>query len=510
MKKFTKGMSRFILGALLGTLVFAQTVFAETNVKVIADSAKIRSDADAKSSAVASTEKGKTLTVYGKIQDANGTTWYQVYVDEGVKGYIRGDLVDTSNAGTISDVKSTTDTSTNKTTSKTNTGAASTNTQKETDVTPISGSGMLIAESSNIRNAAVTGDVVVTLKKDAMVTITGETTGSDSKKWYQVTFVKDSKTYSGFIRADLVDTTKKAPDQTEQTAQAEQPAQTEPLAETEEPAGQPVPENVALKSLTISTGTISPEFSQDVTTYTIQTEADTMEIAISGVCASADAQITKAEGFKDLQPGLNAAFIEVTASDGATQVYNFSIICGSVDAVAPEETEEPAPEGDIQIDGAMENVEENTSDMVPVEEFNKYKDMARKRLIIMCILGFCLAVALIIILNLCLKISDLKMEDDEDEEEEDDEEEENKPVKKAAATKKGLFNKPEYVKLDSGKAEQSLAQKEQEKRSEQKPQKSVMMPDLKAEEEYEADNGYGGVGLDDDFEFEFIDLSSKR
>lgn len=485
MMKSKWNVSKLLLFTVLFTFLSAQAVFAEASGKITADSVKIRSSADASSSVVGSTEKGKTVSIIGKTTDANGTTWYQVYVDENATGYIRGDLLETSSGTTIPDVKKQAETSSTEKTTNTNTDAKAT-------VTAISGTGTVTPPSTNIRASAVSGDVICTLKTGAVVTITGETTGSDSKKWYQVSFIKDSKNYTGFIRADLVDTTKAAQQTETQTTieNTEQPAAETPAVTT--PAST-VASNVALKSLTISSGTITPEFSADVTSYTIQADEGTTEIAISGVVADSTSQITQADGFKDLQPGLNAASIVVTAADGTSQTYNFSIICGDVNAQT-EPAEEPEQEEDIQIEGAMEEVEEGSADMIDVQEYEKYKALAHQRLLIMCALGFALAVAIVIIINLCLKIHDLKEE--AEDEEEDEPEERMEPKRKR--------------KSEAAPLKESLTQKEQEKRAEQKPQKSVMMPDLKAEEAYEADNMYEDDGLDDDFEFEFINLDSKR
>lgn len=511
MKKTNKKAGRLLLFTVLFTMMLVQTALAETSGKVTADSVKIRSSADASSTVVGSTEKGKTVSVMAKTTDANGTTWYQVYVDENTTGYIRGDLIEVS--GSVSDVKS----------SSNNGGSDTSNTTST--VTAASGTGMVTPPSTNIRNAAVTGDVVCTLQSGAMVTITGETTGSDSKKWYQVSFIKDSKNYTGFIRADLVDTSKTAETNTDDAQQADanqiQNTDIDQPAEGGETDAQSVPDNVSLKSLTISSGTMTPAFDSNVTSYTIEAEESTMEIAISAVVTDSSSQITSADGFKDLQPGLNAASIVVTAADGTSQTYSFSIICGDVTqtAEAPEETEESEEES-IEVEGAMEEVDEGAEDMVDISEYEKYKELAGKRLIIMCVLGFLLAVAVVIIINLLLKIHDLGEEDDEE-----DEEEEEKPAPRKAqkqsgnkkTSKKPLFEKHEYVKLDEEEAKPlkaTLSEKEKANRAGQKKQKSVIMPDLrqeaKEEDLYQSDASYEDSGLDDDFEFEFINLDSKR
>lgn len=500
--KWIRNRGKLLFLTALFTLMLSQTVLAEQSGKITAESVKIRSSADASSTVVGSTERGKTVSVIGKTTDANGTVWYQVYVDENATGYIRGDLLELSGTGTVPDVQSSSQSAGNESAS----------------VTASSGTGTVTPPSTNIRNAAVTGDVICTLQSGMVVTITGETTGSDSKKWYQVSFIKDSKEYTGYIRADLVDTSN--------TTQAAEQAQTVGDTQTdgenqqtgtdgEAPAPQEtqaVNADAALKSLTLSSGAITPEFSSDITSYTIQVEETITEIAISAVVANPEAQILSAEGFSELQPGLNTASIVVEAPDKTTQTYNFSIICGEV-GMTPGETEEPE-EDSIEIEGAMEdNFEDGDSDMVDIEEYNKYKELAEKRLIIMCVLGFLVALMFVIILNLLLKIHDMKEEAEEDEEEE-------RPIRKSTSgktsSKRNLFEKHEYVKLDEGEKplKQTLTEKEQKKRTEQRAQKSVLMPDLKEEkkarESYESDHAYEDEGLDDDFEFEFINLDSKR
>lgn len=504
--KWTRNRGKLLFLTALFTLMLSQTALAEQSGKITAESVKIRSSADASSTVVGSTERGKTVSVIGKTTDANGTVWYQVYVDENATGYIRGDLLELSGTGTVPDVQSSSQSGSNAS----GTGGAN----ESAGVTAASGTGTVTPPSTNIRNAAVTGDVICTLQSGMVVTITGETTGSDSKKWYQVSFIKDSKEYTGYIRADLVDTSNTA--QTAEGTQTDGENQQMPEGgEISAPQQTPtVNADAALKSLTLSSGTITPEFSSDITSYTIQTQETVTEIAISAVVANPDAQILSSEGFSDLKPGLNAASIVVEAPDKTTQTYDFSIICGEVGA-APEETEEPEEES-IEIEGAMEdNFEDGDSDMVDIEEYNKYKELAEKRLIMMCVLGFLAALMLVIILNLLLKIHDMKEEMEED----GDEEEERTLGKSAspkASSKKGLFEKHEYVKLDEGEKplRQTLSEKEQRKRAEQKAQKSVLMPDLKeerrAQENYESDHAYEDDGLDDDFEFEFINLDSKR
>ena len=495
MKKSGNYLGKCLVTAALSAVLFAQTAMANTTATVIAESVKIRGGAGTSSEQIGSTEKGKTLSITGKTKDANGATWYQIYVDEGITGYVRSDTVNVSGEGSIPDISagssntssSTTDTTVKTTTESTaeSTNTASTDNTASTTTTQkttaANGTGVMIPDSSNIRNAAVTGDVLCTLQKGAVVTITGETKGSDSKKWYQVSFIKDSKNYTGYVRADLIDTSSAPVQETEEET---------PAAEGEATEGS----STSLKSLTISSGTITPEFSSDVTTYTIEADENTPEIAVSAVVTDPESQITSCAGFKDLQPGLNPAEIEVTAADGTSQKYHFTIICGEVTAEADSgETVEQE-----------ENPYADMESMVSADEYQKYKDLAQKRLIILCVLGFLLAMAFVIIINLLLKISDLKDEilegvDEEEELPRKRQETKAKPKKQ----EKQKRPKREYVKLD---ANNNKITDEEEERPRAKVKKEAVKEapkrDVTPEQRYQQDLGYE----DDEFRDELEEL----
>ena len=527
-----KSLRVLMLTAVLA-IACTMPVMAQRTGKVKADAAVIRSDADTKSNAIASTTQGTSLEIKGEKKDANGTVWYEISVDGGT-GYIRSDLVDAQPAEGGSQ---------NQTSDNTQNTQSSQNTQSA--VTPASGTAYMIPGSSNIRNAAVTGDVLVTLQKDDAVTITGELTGSDGKKWYQVSFVKNSKSYTGYVRSDLITTTAPAGAQQSQQTQDNTATQTQqPAAEQEQPAAEQPAQSAAatLKSLTLSVGDLTPEFTPDCVSYTINAPQDTVEIAVSAVAGEEGTQITAVDGFSDLKPGLNAGAITVTGADGGINIYSFSIICGEVGMTGEEETE---PEVDPQeIKQALDEVEET----VPVEEYEKYKQLANRRLIYMCVLGFALALCVVILINLLLKVKDLndelEMGMDEEDDDDDDEEQLHRPVatangsraaakslKKvdAAAKKKidetstlptadeleaekpkrkSIFEKPQYTTLEptagtdtgnilSGAPLREVVEPQQSYTEDESAQTATQL----YEGEDDDDNG-----VDDDFEFEFINL----
>lgn len=234
---------RHILAAVLFCMIMSVGIvsLADEQGTVTVASAKIRASADASSEQLGSVEQGKTVDIIGKTTGTDGKVWYQVYVNANTKGYIRGDLVRVSDSANIRTIQAD------------NTSAQGTDTTPTT-ATPVEAKKATVVNSNvRIRKGASTNhDVVATANRGMVVTVTGETNGSDGKKWYQVSFTYNDKEITGFIRSDLV-TFENVPadvaesqitgeenpgeEQTPQeTAPAEEPPQEEP-AQTEQPAG---------------------------------------------------------------------------------------------------------------------------------------------------------------------------------------------------------------------------------------------------------------------------------
>ncbi|MEY8356362.1 cadherin-like beta sandwich domain-containing protein [Lachnospiraceae bacterium 54-53] len=81
--------------------------------------------------------------------------------------------------------------------------------------------------------------------------------------------------------------------------------------------------DATLKSLKISPGTLTPEFSPSVDTYTAQVDKDTADLVVNAVAANAGAHVSL-EGDKGLKAGENQVVVKVTAEDGQT-VKNYTI-----------------------------------------------------------------------------------------------------------------------------------------------------------------------------------------
>ena len=184
---------------MLGVAAFIMVVSLQTftslaaSGKVVAETAKIRSEASTSSSVVGSTVKGKTIDIVGAVKDSSGTVWYKVPNGNNTYGYIRSDLVETSDDIKVEAAPAAT------------TAAA---TEKPADTVPTSigeQAATIAVESAKIRSGASTShDPIASLSKGESITLIGEATDSAGKKWYQIRFTKNGSSKEGYIRSDLI------------------------------------------------------------------------------------------------------------------------------------------------------------------------------------------------------------------------------------------------------------------------------------------------------------------
>ena len=132
----------------------------------------------------------------------------------------------------------------------------------------------------------------------------------------------------------------------------------------------PLSSDATLRALTVSPGSLSPAFTPQGTEYTIEVDDSVTDITVSGGVTDEKAQITAASGFKNLKSGTNEAVITVTAEDGSTLTYHFTITRGSAaDETDAQETEaeqvqQAAPAGGLTfaVDGSEYTISETVSD----------------------------------------------------------------------------------------------------------------------------------------------------
>lgn len=89
---------------------------------------------------------------------------------------------------------------------------------------------------------------------------------------------------------------------------------------TDTPTEEPKSSNNNLSGLSVSTGTLSPEFNVDTTEYTVTLPADATTISIDASAADEKATVS-GTGEQSLKAGLNEFIINVTAENGDAKNY---------------------------------------------------------------------------------------------------------------------------------------------------------------------------------------------
>lgn len=109
-----------------------------------------------------------------------------------------------------------------------------------------------VADNIVVRESAVDGAQVDGLSQGQEVTIVDETTGSDGRTWYQITYEVDGTERTGWVRGDLI-TGETASADSEETTDAEEDA----ADDTEGAADETVSEEAASLVFTTQSGTVT-------------------------------------------------------------------------------------------------------------------------------------------------------------------------------------------------------------------------------------------------------------
>ena len=194
-------MKKGILGFAVAMMVFGLSTISSLAATgtVTAGTAKIREKASTDSSVVASTSKGAKIDIVGAEKDSSGTVWYKVPVSGGSYGYVRSDLVETSDKIDVTDNSSSSsaDASTSASASK----------PEATVPTAIGEQAATVKCSSNVKvraGASTKHDVVTSLPDGTAITLIGEANDAAGNKWYQLRCEYNGKTVEGYIRSDLI------------------------------------------------------------------------------------------------------------------------------------------------------------------------------------------------------------------------------------------------------------------------------------------------------------------
>lgn len=201
-KRFRTGREKFgwlkgFAACAVAAGIFWMTAFTALAAEgeITAETAYIRSQANTESEVVGSTAKGKKVDLIESVKDSAGVTWYKVPVAGGGYGYIRGDLVKTSDTVPAA-----------STTSQT-TDQPAANQPAETVPTSIGEQAAVIQCDTNaiIRSgASKSHSVVSSLPNGTPITLIGEANDNAGNKWYQITANYNGRSIEGYIRSDLI------------------------------------------------------------------------------------------------------------------------------------------------------------------------------------------------------------------------------------------------------------------------------------------------------------------
>lgn len=188
---------KLLRGTILTALCMAAMLYVNGTVSkaywvvVKSDNTRVRNSASTDSEVMTAVNAGDKLDVVSEEQGSDGNTWYKVSINN-VSGYVRSDTVEKAAEGdaaaTVSTVQPVEATS-------------------SSTVEPMASQAATVKKDNvNVRaNASTGGDVVAKLQNGAAVTLTGTTSDSSGKTWYQVNFINNGSNVTGFIREDFVE-----------------------------------------------------------------------------------------------------------------------------------------------------------------------------------------------------------------------------------------------------------------------------------------------------------------
>ena len=233
---------------------------------------------------------------------------------------------------------------------------------------------------TNVRKEAVSGSIITSLKAGTSVQVTG----IGSNGWSRVSV----NGQTGYIRSDLLTSTKPAEEQKEEEKQEEKKEETTDKST-----------NKALKDLVVENYKLSPDFTPETTKYSLDVKGDVDKLEITPVLQDEKSKFT-IEGNDNLKVGNNIVKITVTAEDGTTRIYTIAVAKTNADGTPAEmlqlkdlkvnnanlnptfsseitnytvEVEDPSSikASDIVATAADENVEVNVSESVNTDKSEK-------------------------------------------------------------------------------------------------------------------------------------------
>ena len=178
----------------------------------------------------------------------------------------------------------------------------------------------------------------------------------------------------------------------------------------------------SLKKLSLSAGTLSPQFAGNVVNYTATVPGNVTEVEVKAETSNANANIESISGNTDLQVGLNTIKIVVEAENGALATYTIELTREEVqeeisateqDDVTTEAVEDTASKKELE--EALERNEFLSNSYKQLEEkYQREKDFSRSVIYVLIIVIAILVVVLVNVVVLLFRKMDNDFDDDFD------------------------------------------------------------------------------------------------
>lgn len=186
MKKIKKKL-QILTFVLTAGLFFASTMLSAeafiTKAGTVNTAVTLRQNADATSSQVMELTSGQSVKVNNEITAKDGTTWYQILVNDTSIGYVPASAITLGEEQTQAPSSGTTQT-----------------------VTVVERVGTVSANSAiRVRaQASTSSDQVASMEPNDTFLVLEDVSGGDGYTWHRIEFDDNGKTVNGYVRSDLV------------------------------------------------------------------------------------------------------------------------------------------------------------------------------------------------------------------------------------------------------------------------------------------------------------------
>ena len=178
----------------------------------------------------------------------------------------------------------------------------------------------------------------------------------------------------------------------------------------------------SLKRLSLSAGTLSPQFAGNVVNYTATVPGSVTEVEVNAETSNANASIESISGNTDLQVGLNTIKVVVEAENGALATYTIELTREEVqeeelsteqENITAEVVEDTASKKELE--DALERNEFLSNSYKQLEEkYQREKDFSRSVIYVLIIVIAILVVLLFNLIVLLFRKMDNDFDDDFD------------------------------------------------------------------------------------------------